>query len=99
MPKSAFSANNQAKTCAAAIVAMLRGEAVPTPALMNTCYSLVAPDYGISIAAVYRVVDEKIVTVDGSSGVSPLHATSETRALEATYATSWYANITADTFG
>src|SRR5262245_32624791 len=99
IPKSAFSANNQAKTCAAAIVAMLRGEAVPTPALMNTCYSLVAPDYGISIAAVYRVVDEQVVTVDGSSGVSPLHAPAETRALEAEYATSWYANISADSFG
>jgi sulfide dehydrogenase [flavocytochrome c] flavoprotein chain len=99
MPKSAFSANNQAKACAAAIVAILRGEAVPRPALMNTCYSLVAPDYGISIAAVYRVVDENIVTVDGSSGVSPLDAPPETRALESAYATSWYANITADTFG
>jgi sulfide dehydrogenase [flavocytochrome c] flavoprotein subunit len=99
MPKSAFSANNQAKTCAAAIVAILRGEAVSTPALMNTCYSLVAPDYGISIAAVYRVVDEKIVTVDSSSGVSPLDAPAEIRALEAEYATSWYANISADTFG
>jgi sulfide dehydrogenase [flavocytochrome c] flavoprotein subunit len=99
MPKSAFSANNQAKTCAAAIVAILRGEAVPMPALMNTCYSLVAPDYAISIAAVYRVEDEQIVTVDGSSGVSPLHAPAETRALEAEYATSWYANISADTFG
>jgi len=99
MPKSAFSANNQAKTCAAAIVALLHGDAVPPPALMNTCYSLVAPDYGISIAAVYRVVDDTIVTVDGSSGVSPLHAPVETRALEAEYAKSWYANITADTFG
>jgi sulfide dehydrogenase [flavocytochrome c] flavoprotein subunit len=98
MPKSAFSANNQAKTCAAAIVALLRGAAIPTPALMNTCYSLVAPDYGISIAAVYQVVDDKIVTVDGSSGVSPLDAPAETRALEAEYAKSWYANITADTF-
>ena len=99
MPKSAFSANNQAKTCAAAIVALLRGEALPTPALINTCYSLVAPNYGISIAAVYRVVDDQIVTVDGSSGVSPLDAPAETRTLEAEYATSWYANITADTFG
>jgi sulfide dehydrogenase [flavocytochrome c] flavoprotein chain len=99
MPKSAFSANNQAKTCAAAIVAVLRGGAVPAPALMNTCYSLVAPDYGIWIAAVYRVVDEKIVIVDGSSGVSPLDAPAETRALEAEYAKSWYGNITADTFG
>jgi sulfide dehydrogenase [flavocytochrome c] flavoprotein chain len=99
MPKSAFSANNQAKTCAAAIVAMLRGGAVPAPALMNTCYSLVAPDYGIWIAAVYRVVDEKIIIVDGSSGVSQLDAPAETRALEAEYAKSWYGNITADTFG
>jgi sulfide dehydrogenase [flavocytochrome c] flavoprotein subunit len=99
MPKSAFSANNQAKTCAAAIMASLHGAEAPVPALMNTCYSLVAPDYGISIAAVYRVVDDKIVTVNGSSGVSPLDAPAETRALEAEYAKSWYANITADTFG
>lgn len=99
MPKSAFSANNQAKTCAAAVVALLRGRPVGAPALMNTCYSLVTPDYGISIAAVYRVVDDKIVTVEGSSGVSPLQAPDEVRALEAEYAKSWYANITADTFG
>jgi sulfide dehydrogenase [flavocytochrome c] flavoprotein subunit len=98
MPKSAFSANNQAKTCAAAIVALLRGDAIPAPALMNTCYSLVAPEYGISIAAVYRVVDDKIVTVEGSSGISPLDAPAEIRASEAEYAKSWYANITADTF-
>jgi sulfide dehydrogenase [flavocytochrome c] flavoprotein subunit len=98
MPKSAFSANNQAKTCAAAIVALLRGQPLAAPALMNTCYSLVSPDYGISIAAVYRVVDDQIVTVEGSSGVSPLQAPEETRALEAEYAKSWYANITADTF-
>jgi sulfide dehydrogenase [flavocytochrome c] flavoprotein chain len=98
MPKSAFSANNQAKTCAAAVVALLRSESVPAPALMNTCYSLVAPDYGISIAAFYRVVDDKIVAVEGSSGVSPLDAAAEIRASEAEYAKSWYANITADTF-
>jgi sulfide dehydrogenase [flavocytochrome c] flavoprotein chain len=99
MPKSAFSANNQAKVCAAAIAALLRGREAPPPALMNTCYSLVAPDYGISIAAVYRVANDTITTVEGSSGVSPLHAPAEIRALEAAYAQSWYANITADTFG
>ena len=98
MPKSAFSANNQAKVCAAAVVALLRGEQVAVPALMNTCYSLVAPDYGISIAAVYRVENGKIVTVQGSSGVSPLNASSEIRSLEAEYTKSWYANITADVF-
>ena len=99
MPKSAFSANNQAKVCAAAIVAQLRGEPVARPALMNTCYSLVAPDYGISITAVFQVKNDTIRTVPGSSGTSPLNAPDPTRALEAAYARSWYANITADTFG
>ena len=99
MPKSAFSANNQAKVCAAAIVALLRGEPVASPALMNTCYSLVAPDYGISISAVYSIENDTIQTVPGSSGTSPLDAPETTRTLEAAYARSWYANITADTFG
>lgn len=99
MPKSAFSANNQAKVCAAAIVALLRGEPVARPALMNTCYSLVAPDHGISISAVYSVENDAIQVVPGSSGTSPLDAPETTRTLEAAYARSWYANITADTFG
>lgn len=98
MPKSAFAASNQAKVCAAAIVALLQGKTVPTPALMNTCYSLVAPNYGISIAAVYHVENDAIGTVSGSDGISPLDASDATRALEAEYARSWYANITADTF-
>ena len=99
MPKSAFSANTQAKVCAAAIVALLRGEPVARPALMNTCYSLVAPDYGISVSAVYTVENDTIQVVPGSSGTSPLDAPETTRALEASYARSWYDNITADTFG
>src|SRR5262249_61904623 len=37
MPKSAFSANNQAKVCAAAIVALLRGAPVAEPIMINTC--------------------------------------------------------------
>ncbi len=98
MPKSAFSANNQAKVCAAAIVALLQGQPPPAPALINTCYSLVAPDYGISIAAVYQVENDAITIVPGSDGISPLNAPAKTRALEAEYAQSWYANITADTF-
>ena len=57
MPKSAFAANAQAKVCAAAVLALLRGEAPQEPRLINTCYSLVAPGYGISIAGVYRPAD------------------------------------------
>jgi sulfide dehydrogenase [flavocytochrome c] flavoprotein chain len=98
MPKSAFSANNQAKVCAAAIVALLRGAPVAEPVLLNTCYSLVAPDYGISIAGVYRVAGDKLTAVEGSEGISPVDAPDEIRHREAEYAQSWYANITADVF-
>jgi NADPH-dependent 2,4-dienoyl-CoA reductase/sulfur reductase-like enzyme len=98
IPKSAFGANVEAKVCATAIVSLLRAEPVPTPVLMNTCYSLVAPDYGISITGAYRVDDDTITTIPGSDGTSPLDAPMEMRAREADYARSWYANITADAF-
>jgi NADPH-dependent 2,4-dienoyl-CoA reductase/sulfur reductase-like enzyme len=98
MPKSAFSANNQAKVCAAAIVALLRGTSVAEPVLMNTCYSLVAPDYGISITGVYHVAGDKIAAVEGSEGISPVDAPNKVRHREAEYTQSWYANITADVF-
>jgi NADPH-dependent 2,4-dienoyl-CoA reductase/sulfur reductase-like enzyme len=98
MPKSAFSANNQAKVCAAAVVALLHGTQAAEPILMNTCYSLVAPEYGISIAGVYRVLDDRLVAVEGTEGTSPVDAPDATRVLEAEYARSWYANITADVF-
>jgi len=98
IPKSAFGANIEAKACAAAIVSLLHAEPVAPPVLMNTCYSLVAPNYGISITGGYRVVDDTIHTIPGTDGISPLDAPDEVRAQEAQYARSWYANITADTF-
>lgn len=99
MPKSGHSANNQAKMCAAAIVALLNEQEVPIPSHVNTCYSLVAPNYGISVAAVYHLKDGKIAAVEGSGGVSPADADAQFRQREALYAEGWYANITADTFG
>jgi NADPH-dependent 2,4-dienoyl-CoA reductase/sulfur reductase-like enzyme len=99
MPKSAFSANAQAKVCAAAVAKLVRGEKPEEPRLINTCYSLVAPDYGISIAGVYRPADGQIKEIEGSGGVSPLDAPSSTRALEATFANAWFKTITTEVFG
>ncbi|MEO0036466.1 MAG: hypothetical protein RLZZ501_2489 [Pseudomonadota bacterium] len=95
-PKSAFTANSQAKVAAAALVASLTGDAPPEPLWMNTCYSLLAPNWGITVAGVYRVIDGKLAEVPGSGGVSPKAAPAPFRALEAGYAASWYANITQD---
>jgi sulfide dehydrogenase [flavocytochrome c] flavoprotein chain len=99
MPKSAFSANAQAKVCALAVAALLRGETPSSPKLINTCYSLVAPDYGISIAGVYHPVNGQLADVEGAGGVSPLDAPPDFRALEARYAEAWFRTITAETFG
>jgi sulfide dehydrogenase [flavocytochrome c] flavoprotein subunit len=100
MPKSGFAANSQAKVCAAAIVSAVHGTALPEPSYVNTCYSLVSPDYGISVAAVYRYSEDKgIYKVEGSGGVSPKDADANFRQLEARYARGWYDSITADSFG
>ncbi len=98
MPKSGFSANSQAKVCAAAIVSMLRGEDPVAPSFANTCYSLVTPNYSISVAAVYRFNDGKIAGVQGAGGVSPKNADAAARAQEAVYAQGWYDSITQDMF-
>jgi len=97
MPKSAFTANAQAKVCAAAAVKLLAGEKPDEPLLINTCYSLVAPDYGISVANVYRPKDG--VLVDAGGGVSPLNVSASFRAQEAAFANGWFRTITAEVFG
>jgi NADPH-dependent 2,4-dienoyl-CoA reductase/sulfur reductase-like enzyme len=99
MPKSAFSANAQGKACAAAVALLLRGETPAAPKLVNTCYSLVAPDYGISVAGVYQPSKGLLADVEGAGGVSPLDAPPEVRALEAAYAEAWFRIVTAETFG
>jgi sulfide dehydrogenase [flavocytochrome c] flavoprotein chain len=99
MPKSAFAANSQAKTCAAAVARLLTGAVPSTPKLINTCYSLVSPDYGISVAGVYQPSGGQLVDVPGSGGVSPADAPRATRAAEAAYAEAWFRTITGEVFG
>jgi len=99
MPKSAFAANAQAKVCAAAVLTLLRGGTPPDPVLVNTCYSLVAPDYAISVAGVYRPKAGQLADVEGAGGTSPLQAPQEVRSLEARYAEAWFRTITDDVFG
>jgi sulfide dehydrogenase [flavocytochrome c] flavoprotein subunit len=101
MPKSAYAANSQAKVAAAAVVAMLKGEEPGTPSYVNTCYSIVGKDYGISVAGVYRMVEDgsAIADVEGAGGVTPMDAPDWALAREVQYAYSWYTNIVADSFG
>jgi NADPH-dependent 2,4-dienoyl-CoA reductase/sulfur reductase-like enzyme len=99
MPKSAFSANAQAKACAGAVATLIAGGAPAAPKLINTCYSLAAPGYGFSVAGVYHPKNGLLAEVEGSGGVSPADAPRDFRASEAVYAQSWFETTTAEVFG
>ena len=95
MPKSAHMANQHGKTCAAAVVALLTGQAPnDSPIYNNTCYSFVSADEVVHVASVHRYDAEKktMLTVPGAGGVSAAAS-----ALEGAYAMGWAQNIWADT--
>ena len=97
MPKSASMANNHAKIAAAAVVALLNGQAPnPEPKIVNTCYSFVSGSEVIHVASVHtwNATENTLTTVPGSGGVSA--ARSE---LEGKTGWAWAQNIWADTLG
>ena len=100
LPKSGYAASSEAKVCAAAVVAALNDQPAPVPSYVNTCYSMITPDDGISVAMVYRLDPKgKIIKVKGSGGLTPMDSSPESRKREVDYGHSWFKNITHDTFG
>lgn len=99
LPKSGYAANSEAKVCASAIVSLFNGNEPLQPSLINTCYSLIAPDDAITVAMVYGFENGQIIKKPGSGGLTPEDASDEMRKREATYAHSWFNNITHDIFG
>jgi len=94
MPKSGAMANQHAKVAAAAIIQLLRGEAVnPAPLVMNTCYSFVTARDAVHVTSVhqYDATDKTFKTVPGSGGVS-----AAANQIESRYALSWAENTWAD---
>lgn len=98
IPKSAFAANSEAKACAIAVSALLKEQAPPEPRWLNTCYSLVTPRHGISVAGVYRL-DEKhaVAAIKGAGGMSDGQSP-QLREAEAGYARSAYRHLVENTF-
>ncbi|WP_397534119.1 FCSD flavin-binding domain-containing protein [Roseateles sp.] len=97
MPKSGHMANQHAKVAAAAIIQLLKGEAVSsTPVVMNTCYSFVTARDVVHVASVhqYDSTDKTFKAVPGSGGVS-----AGANQLEGGYALSWAQNIWSDMLG
>jgi sulfide dehydrogenase [flavocytochrome c] flavoprotein subunit len=91
MPKSGYSANSEAKICAANVVALLNGRETVEMSGINTCYSYITDRQAVSVAAVYKAQGNAIVAVPNSGGVSPADFSSAQA--EAVYADSWLRNI------
>lgn len=97
MPKSGHMANQHAKVCAAAVIALLRSSTVNAqPLLTNTCYSFVSDKEVIHVASVHGYDTQKktMEILKGASGVS---ATASE--LEGKYAESWGRTIWTDMLG
>ncbi len=99
MPKSGFAASSQGKVAAAAIVRLFQGKVPAAPSLVNTCYSLLAENYGISVAGVYKLAAEGIVEIKDAGGITPIDADDNHLSQEAMFAQGWYQNISLDIWG
>jgi hypothetical protein len=96
MPKSAFSANSQAKVAAM----MIRGELVSArtfPArYTNTCWSLIDTDDCVKVGGAYEPKDGKIAA--SSTFISKTGEDAALRKQTQAENMGWYAGITADMF-
>ena len=88
MPKSGYSANTEAKACAANIVALMNGRDLVEMSAINVCYSAISASEAVSVSGVYATKAGAIVAVPNSGGVSP-----DLSEAEAVYARSWIKNI------
>jgi sulfite dehydrogenase len=94
MPKSASMANQHAKVCAAAVIALIKGEPVnQEPVMMNTCYSFVDGKNVMHVASVhtYDATQKTLIPVKGAGGVSD-----KASEQEGLYAWGWARNIWAE---
>ena len=96
MPKSAFSANSQAKVAAL----MLRGELIQAQTFparyTNTCWSLIETDDTVKVGGRYEPKEGKIAAVE--TFVSKTGENAELRRQTQAENMGWYAGITADIF-
>jgi NADH dehydrogenase FAD-containing subunit len=96
MPKSAFSANSQAKVAAMVI----RGELTKSPTFparyTNTCWSLIETDDTVKVGGRYEPKDGKIAAVE--TFISKTGEGADLRKQTQAENMGWYQGITADIF-
>ena len=97
MPKSAFSANSQAKVAAMVIRGELTGARTFPARYSNTCWSLIETDDNVKVGGTYEPGDGKIKQV--TTFVSQKGESADLRKQNYKESTDWYASIIGDMFG
>jgi NADPH-dependent 2,4-dienoyl-CoA reductase/sulfur reductase-like enzyme len=97
MPKSAFSANSQAKVAAMTIRGELIGARTFPARYANTCWSLIETDDTVKVGGAYEAKDGKITA--SSTFVSKTGESAELRKATQAENMGWYAGIIEDIFG
>ncbi len=97
MPKSAFSANSQAKVAAMVIRSELTQSRAFPARYSNTCWSLIAPDDDIKVGGNFEPGDGKIKAAPGF--VSQKGESADIRKQNYKESVDWYNGIVADIFG
>ncbi len=97
MPKSAYSANSQAKVAAHDIRAELANASAPAPRYNNTCWSLVSANNAVKVGAAYEGGAKTIEKV--SDFISQTGENAATRKTNYKESVGWYSAIANDMFG
>ncbi|MCZ7656581.1 MAG: NAD(P)/FAD-dependent oxidoreductase [Xanthobacteraceae bacterium] len=97
MPKSAFSANSQAKVAAMTIRGELAKARTFPARYANTCWSLIAKDDDVKVGGTYEPGDGKIK--QASTFISQKGEAADLRQQNYKESIDWYAGIVADVFG
>lgn len=98
MPKSAFSANSQAKVAAMTIRGQLLSSRVFPAKYSNTCWSLIANNDGVKVGASYAPADDGTIS-STSTFVSQGNEDAAVRQQTYEESVSWYSSIVSDMFG
>lgn len=97
MPKSAYSANSQARVVSGAILTELLDISPEKAQFINTCWSLIAPDDSVKVGGIYAPKNGRLEQVEGF--ISQPDEDAATRRATFDESASWYSNLTLEIFG
>ena len=99
MPKSAFSAESQAKMLSLNLVNRILQKPYLNPVFLNTCYSFSSDDRAFSITSWYKLNSAKDRIVSLGSSESSVDGLNNERIRESKEAFGWYESITKTLYG